>query len=61
VEVGKLNDPKALESFGQARQPDALVSNFQIEPAIEKTVGTGQKGRSAESSCGLLEEPPPTR
>ena len=28
VEVGKLGDAKALEGFGQAREPDAPVAGY---------------------------------
>jgi hypothetical protein len=59
VEVRKLEDAKALESLGQAHQPDALVSDFHIKPAIEKAIGAGNKGYSAEGICSLFKEPPP--
>jgi hypothetical protein len=40
---GKLGDTKALEGFGQARQPDAPASDFHVEPAVKQPVGRGHE------------------
>ncbi len=56
VEIGKLGDAKALEGFGQARQPDAPVSDLHVEPAVEKPVGRGHERCGAYRNGRLLEE-----
>src|SRR5438477_13061952 len=59
MEIGKLDNAKALEGLGQARQEDALASDFQVKSAIEKAVGSGDKGGSTKNRRRLLEELPP--
>ena len=41
MNVGKLGDAKTLERLGQACQSDTSVSDFHIEPSVEKPVGRG--------------------
>src|SRR5690348_17440733 len=37
------------------------MGRFEVKPAIEKPVGAGNKGGSAQGNGSLLQEPPPAR
>jgi hypothetical protein len=61
VEVGKLDNAETFEGLRQAPEPDPLMGGFEVKPAIEKPVGAGNKGGSAQGNGSLLEEAPPAR
>src|SRR6266849_5482284 len=61
VEIGKLDNAETFEPFRQAPEPDPLMGGFEVKPAIEKPVGAGNKGGSAQGNGSLLQEPPPAR
>src|SRR5215472_6054508 len=56
VYVGKLGDAKTFEGLGQARQPDARVSDFHVESAVQKPISGGHERCGAYHDSHLPEK-----
>src|SRR5215472_3059365 len=58
--IGKLGYAKTFERLRQARQPDARVSKFHVESAVQKPVSRGHERCGAYRDCYLPENVPAT-